>query len=762
VLLLEADDSISPFVGVANVLFETVTSQDGKYELREPRSEKPDQTPARMVLVRPKNGGLAWRCFRNKSKLAPIEISPARAVTGKILDAQGRPRKGLPVRVSLINALNYNGPIGSTPTDIYESTEYEVTGENCPLILQNARLGLEATTGPDGRFRLDGLPQECSIMMQVLRTPFAGPTLYAATTDQPQPSHEIETDEPGKAEIIPIHTRDFTERLAPGKVLKGRLIYADTRQPCRKQSVLLKVKHDSDYYRTQTDDQGLFEFPEITSGVSHYLSTPDLQDVRYLPTEYWVDLEKPYTALLIEMQRAVPLTGRVVDESTGAGIAGVKIESANRGQMKTAWQMSGTAPLNPREIDPRNEGNGCISVFASCTTPDVVSDLDGRFKIAAAPREMHLYLSGNVPPYRIPKSPGLRSGRAEFDRLIPYEGKFGFVEFKIGRGLTLRGKVFGPDGKPVPGARVMEFPKSKHFAGMLAETTTNQDGQYILQGVAPESHRVLLAAHLERQLKGLIPIPYSDKQSRQLEIPLDVPMQRTTTATARLVLANPPVAWEAIDILEIVETPGAKIKKVVVPTTYDVAVGAHTIDGRDLPLAVKSTIDKAGRLTVSHLIPGRKYALLFDFEDSQQFESTPFVTQTGEVRDLGTIPLKPHWALYVSVVDPAGRPAAGVPIKVDLAPGEKQIPGPAADGLPINAGSYCSLMCGSQGETDPQGKLILKKLPPQKLLISASQGGNVRYLGQPVLVTPDQKIARLVVTKLQGDFGPLLRGAAER
>lgn len=192
----------------AQVLARATTDQDGAYRFEDievPVDERhgisrnhPEVSPwtVFVVVATCPGYGIAWSSQQQMYAIDPphpldiqrrlplgepvtvdLTFRPADVLRGRVVDERDRPREG--IEVSILNA------------DLLDADGLE-TSRTLDGVWNGLPDGLgRATTGPDGRFLLDGLPSEACFWVRVQDPEFKTTSLsfYAATTAEPVSSH---------------------------------------------------------------------------------------------------------------------------------------------------------------------------------------------------------------------------------------------------------------------------------------------------------------------------------------------------------------------------------------------------------------------------------------------------------------------------------------------------------------------------------------------------------------------------------------------
>jgi len=172
-------------------------------------------------------------------------------------------------------------------------------------------------------------------------------------------------------------------------------------------------------------------------------------------------------------------------------------------------------------------------------------------------------------------------------------------------GVTYRGTLVGPDGKPLVGARSSGLTHDRGWEAAALETA-----EFTVRAFNPKRPRLVLFRQVEKGLVGVFEPPQDASK------PVTVRMQPGAVATGRLVdadgLPRPNVE------LEVSISPGKEPEPRL----------AYSLPG-------KIRTDKDGRFRVETLVPGYRYQL-YDHRGTAEFGGG---LKPGEVKNLGDVQL---------------------------------------------------------------------------------------------------------------------------
>jgi len=341
---------------------------------------------------------------------------------------------------------------------------------------------------------------------------------------------------------------------------------------------------------------------------------------------------KDDAAPVVEIKLPAPrwLEGRVVDAETGTGICGAYIN------------YSLTAERGPG---------------ASSASSSAVSGLSGEFRIPVAvgkgrltfQHELYGYLAPTygVLPNREKPVPGKAIDIAESGSTLP-------TTLKLSRGLMIRGRLLGTDGKPVAGATVRAQNSDQPYITRWA--TTGVTGQYELSGLSPFVGTLVTATADNggsyAQIAAQPDQPW--EQTRVVEMPLE--LHAGVALVGRVVFAGKGRSGVR---LKLSRSIGAE------KNSYH-ALGEYVTDAQ-------------GRFRVAGLDAGDHYR--FEIVDPDGLAAPEWEYQGGYIHTVpdGTTEVTLSDAVLVRrgqnlrgiVVDPRGRPAPGVSVSARLANGSQ-------------------------------------------------------------------------------------------
>ncbi len=423
-----------------------------------------------------------------------LRLAREKMVRGRVLDLQGLPVAGVEIRVEWIG------------TALTKSVDGVGLGR-LPRDQFPPWPG-PTTSGKDGRFVLRGLNPD-----------FGGWLLV-----------EGDAYAPVRVEIKPgaeNRTQEINLTVAPAEFLEGVVTGEDTGQPIGAARVKLWSGGS-----VTADESGRFRVKMPAGGSKGAsVTAPDTQP--YLPLETGVDWPKGAIRHEVKfaLKRGVLVRGKVTEAASGRPVAGAMVFDA-----------------------------------AHLWTRLVKSGPDGTFGIAVAPGRGNLLVKGPDNDYvalQISSGELLRDGppfsRLYPDALVPLDLKAGAdpaeVSVKLRRGVTIRGRLLGPDGKPVDEAVLLCWNQlSRSMAWWFASPVAVRDGVFELRGCDPEE--TYPVHFLDAKHQWGVSIKVSAKAVG--DKPLTVRLERCGRAVVRFVDRDGKPVPGVSPYVNIVGRPGAK------------------------------------------------------------------------------------------------------------------------------------------------------------------------------------------------------------
>jgi RNA polymerase sigma factor (sigma-70 family) len=602
---------------------------DGRFRLTVPRTARARFHETFAQALAPGHG-LAVQEFDADAARPDVTVRLAReqVLRGRLVDLQGVPAAGVRVRVS-----KFGGPP-------FQARRSLVWYGQAPAGLS---VWPAAATDADGRFTLRGVPAEASVTLQMDGDRFAVQALVInpdalerQLLDQsrrlgPQarvtPSLQLRPAAPGQP--LDVHWS-----LKPARILEGAVTYADMGKPVPHARVVCFVGHETFYltydsrkeHRTGADGRFrivaepgnyfiLVAYP--AEGTPYLLRTAHLKWPAPTAARQTVDLKLP---------RGVLVRGRVTEQPAGAPVAGASVEFVPRRVDNRFYQEGVTGPL------------GDLKQLA-------VSDADGTFALPVLPGPGHLLVNGPTPDYLHAQTTERKLSRGEDGGRRYYPNALVKLDLKpqagphevavtLRRGVTVKGRLLGPDGKPVASAQI--FYRDYIPRGYTTEpmrTLEARAGAFELPGLDPDRPQPVFFIDVKNQLGAVVELP-----AKAGKEPLTVRLQRCGTAVLRPVDGDGKPIAGFRPYVEVLVTPGANgfdaMLSGKVAADYAWMVNLDRARHKDI------RPDKDGRVTVPTLIPGATLRLLGQVPGRGILDmNRTFVVEAGQSLDLKDVPV---------------------------------------------------------------------------------------------------------------------------
>jgi RNA polymerase sigma factor (sigma-70 family) len=591
-----------------------------------------DPWNAGVILAHAPGFGRGWTPAGGKTDQLAVRLTKDdKPLAGRLVNLEGKPVAGVTVRVTELLAPYEGKDLSGFIDDLkkrqagYPVLRDRVTGfEGFWIGRDLGALIPPVQTDENGRFAIPGIGADRIATIRFDSPLVEGRTLRVLT-------REAETVTVGEWEparmamagneraTMTFMGNDFTHALAPGRTVTGVVKDKATGKPIpgariESQKVAGHPIWGRNEFSTEADKDGRFTLHGLPLGAGNFLRAsppagqPYLMRLREVP----VPTGTNPAPLDFELTRGVELTVHVTDAATKAPVPG--------------WIEYFTFRDNPEMKD--------IKGF---TTPGrgVLESADGVIRLV------------------VPAGPGLVAFRARTDRypvavgaeqfkdrmngalittipsichvdnftaLAPVEPKPGAqsaeVRIALDGGKTVKGRVLGPDGKPLAGVLARGLQSAPLVFGVW-EQTPLKGAEFEAVGVDAKRPRALVFIHTEKKLAGSVRVTGAEKG------PIEVTLRPWATLTGRLVDADGrPQADVKLSFTKSLEDPDPA------------GVG-------DLPNYEIRT-DAQGRFTVTGFAPGLRYnlaAIQANRVVARVADGTQF--KEGEEKDVGDVAVKP-------------------------------------------------------------------------------------------------------------------------
>jgi RNA polymerase sigma factor (sigma-70 family) len=610
-----------------------VADRDGRFSVALPK-----ELPGSRLAARADGFGIAFVELERVKSSAEVTLRavPDGAIRGRVVDTEGQPRAG--VRVVAHDTVVYPGNSLDSFLAMWKARSFY--GEFTPNIgyvdLQRADFSA-ATTDRDGRFEVRGLGAERVVSLRLSGTGVA----------------EIEVIVVNRAGFDPAPynqmTREMTPKRVPGgynpvlygpvaewvmqpeKPVRGVVTDADTGKPCGGVRVELRRSGASyPHLAVTTDAEGRFVFRGARKAASYRLLVRPDPVAGFLPRDLQVNDTQGYDPVSVDVKvaRGVVVTGRVLDRSTGKGVAG-HVETmalVDNPFVGTRPEFDSTGFTSCRTAE---DGS-----FQAVTIPGPVLLTGGALGSPNGPAEWKFKSPVADPDYPryFSSSAGMTTYYAAGGGRWPVQGNYCKVlEIKPGTRELKRNVLLDParpltvsirdaQGRPLLGAWVVGQSETRVLELCDSDTWT----AYGLDAVKP---RLAVFFCPDPPLAGTLQLTSEQKQ------PVIATLRKTGVLKGRL--AGP---------------DGKPLAGVTVRPSYR-DQGANTLRANTPLMTQVAVTDAGGSFTLAGVLPGLACELTF-VRKTQRFSLTPklrawlaglraLTVGSGEEKDLGNLTAGP-------------------------------------------------------------------------------------------------------------------------
>jgi RNA polymerase sigma factor (sigma-70 family) len=559
-------------------------------------------------------------------RLVPDDV-PLR---GRVVDIQGQPVRGVNVLVFSIqdppkgdlDALLQTGTIrdGAFSGGYYTAAWFakDESGTVRPRTIK---------TGPDGRFQIDGAGRDRLVVLELDGPGIERSRLWAMTRVAPPQA------KPRAAPAIPksysdvhsLHGATFDHVAGPSKPIEGVIRAKGTREPLAGIRVSCFAPETGLFAYATSDKVGRFRLDGLPKAESYRVQADPLPGEPYfaLATDVTgTDGLEPIPVTL-ELVKGVVVRVRLMDKATGKSVAGLNVDYT-RLPPNNDEGLSRVRRFGPEgyqmPVPP-----GPLLFFAEAEGTDL---LYIRPRLAQADRGKGVALFGDADV----DGPNIRVIFAPYHTYrivdVPADVDTFAVDLELTRGLSRKGRLIGPDGKPVVGV-------SAYGLAANWQVKTLDDGTFEAVGLEPGRSRTVSFIHKDRKLAGAVLIEPG-------EGPVEVRLVPWGTATGRLVDGDGQPLRGATLQLQPLDHQGQAIPFNVSIIPFEIGIW---------PLGEVFTADQDGRFRVEGINPDlsvyipvhpRSRPDVFLMPEKSKRAMLEHVTaKPGETVDLGEIHLTP-------------------------------------------------------------------------------------------------------------------------
>jgi len=317
--------------------------------------------------------------------------------------------------------------------------------------------------------------------------------------------------------------------------------------------------------------------------------------------------------------------------------------------------------------------------------------------------ETGAFLIEGVKPgtYRVTAAAKGHTSDAVEDVVVTAGGETGGIRLSLGRGGTITGTVYGPDGKPKAGARIIVQHVAPNFdiqGDFGLRVTTDKNGKYTAGNLEPGRYRVKQPRAAEGG--GMIAVAITgiggDKAPEE-EKPLEADMVQVREG--QVVTKDLRAELRATIEGTVAGTDGKPLREQVRLRRVESEPGAARGPRLDIPQMRYP--DAEGTFEFTGIAPGTWKLSCGEVTET-------ITVEPGETREVKLV-LAPARVEGI-VTDESGRPVAGAEVRLH------RIRGPEPGGISFSGG------LGGRRKTDANGRFSLPKVNPGRYTATARKG----------------------------------------
>jgi carboxypeptidase family protein len=540
-------------------------------------------------------------------------VKDDRPIRGRILNLEGKPVAGARVRIADALYIPKKDDLttwlaavkaGQKETDRYNVDWLhlrELYGAAFDLLIP------PVTTGSDGRFQIKGIGRE-----RLARLRIEGPTIATQIVTVQTRSDEAiyyqQTDNP-KPRIHTYYGAALEILAAPPRSVVGVVHDKDTGKPLAGVTVETEVG-SGETVQTTTDKDGRYRLDGLSKGGRQIMAMTD--DMPYLPALRTVGDSLGLEAVTfdIALKRGVWIKGRVFDKATG-NPHWADIEYHCFRSNPNVNEVPASLPDNRQNKVTRKDGSfqivalpgrGVISAFS-------IDDSDSYITGVGADK-----IKDFDPLALIPGHPFLLMTKHTLVEINPKPNDESIIcDMALHPGRTLAGRIVGPDGKPLAGARVCGLSDGGRWT-----MDPLPGAEFTVKALQLNKPRLLQFVHEGKKLSGFLRLCGDEKGI------LQVRLERCGTLTGRLVTPDGKPMARAIVICNTSEKQYCGLSYESFPWVQPDKSGRFSIEGLASGLKYESVVIQRPRKL--EIVGGRPKELML---------------KSGETKDLGDLTVKP-------------------------------------------------------------------------------------------------------------------------
>jgi protocatechuate 3,4-dioxygenase beta subunit len=542
-----------------------------------------------------------------------LKLEPPVAFTGVVTDAEDRPLSD--AEVSVLGISHSEGPI-----------DVSLEGRNS-LRLYASSLRPKTITNANGKFRFAQFPTNCHVQLEVVHPDHQRKFLIAATGEE---AHARTLRDAGLALLpeikLEVQANPVAVKLESGLRLHVHVLSDDTNKSLPTGRIVL-MKESQEWKTTVR--------PDGTAAIT--VADPGEYILMFVPADGYDHLimqqkltMSANTSVPTQVELRVPsprwLAGRVVERGTDTGVGGVTVN----------WSLR------------QGNSNDSDATFYSQT----VTRPDGGFRLPIVPGPGNVLVSGEVAGFVIPSYDTMPYEEAKTLAIpvdIPADSESPPLRIEVSRGLIVQGSVRDVHGNVMPDA-IVRAASLGRYGPRFCQTIANAAGQFELAGLNPrEAYQLSVStpAGIARQsIRGNE--AHSFDQNR--EVSVDLRMEPVVLLRGRVVMNEKPLANVRVELM------------------FEQRVGDEIVS---FPVIATAVTGNDGRYALGGLRAGDYYLIAFHppipAVEPNSFDTHQVAADAKREIALPDVRLfRPTQTLAGIVVDPDGKPVAGVTVSAQL------------------------------------------------------------------------------------------------
>jgi hypothetical protein len=556
-----------------DVAGETKTDADGRFHLVVPRTDPLMSVRGVRVIAMKDGAGLVWKAVDPDAEKAEVELrlTAVQPVRGRLVGIQGEGAAGVKVYVVRI-------------TRKPEQSERE---EDAAIRLPSMP-SLTATTNERGEFAFNSFGPNVKLEMEIKDPRYRRKDEWFVETADKKQCENLQL-------VLP-----------PGQFVEGRIIYGDTRKPVPHARLMIVSPYIVD---ERADADGRFRI-SIFSGehskgdVGVHAWAPDGE--LYMPASQGVHFDKGVVRREVELALppGVPIRGKVTEAGSGKPVAGAFVTYNGDSNVRArsgpdgSYQLGGWPGTAARLMVTHPSGDYLTQIVGSAG-----GSLDKPI--------------GDASYY---------NAIAEAD--VKKEDKSKEVNITLRRGVTIAGRLVGPDDKPVASALLFVSAHRPRTEKTMHPVHV-RDGRFEVRGCDPEREYQLIFLEyphaprplmMAESLQGFGQLWMADLLNGKEVHGASVKVLARKAAVEAIVVRLAPCVSaklrfvdaigkpkpDFIPWLQLVVTPGPQVWKAIEEKTLAAEVVSLAGPYGDQPPGQPKT-DAQGYVIYTGLIPGATY-----------------------------------------------------------------------------------------------------------------------------------------------------------